>query len=230
MLFTTAFYAQLLLPIFNKLTPLEDGELKDAITRYAQKVEFSLTDIYVMDGSKRSAKANAFFSGIGPKKRIVLFDTLIENHTTEELVAILAHEVGHFKKKHTLPSIVLGILQTGLMLFILNQFIRNIDIAHALGAMAPSFHIGIIGFSMLYSPLSTIFGIGMNMLSRKNEYEADRYAKETYNGDALGSALKKLSVDNLANLTPHPATVFISYSHPTLLPAAKCFRIKPNSI
>lgn len=217
MVLATMFYASVILPLFNKLTPLPEGELRTAIENYCKKVGFKLDDLYIMDGSKRSSKANAFFSGLGAKKRIVLYDTLIEKHTTEELVAVLAHEIGHYQKKHTLTAIVLSILQTGLMLFILSYFLKSPELSAALGVQEPSFHIGILAFGLLYSPLSIILGIGMNYLSRKNEFEADRYAKETFGGAPLQSALKKLSVDNLSNLTPHPAYVFFYYSHPPLL-------------
>ena len=220
-LLMTAFYATVIVPLFNKLTPLEDGDLRRAIEAYCEKVSFKLDNLFVMDGSKRSAKANAFFSGLGSKKRIVLYDTLIENHTEEELVAVLAHETGHYKLKHTRSSLVLSVLQTGLMLYILSLVIGSPTLSAALGIEESSFHIGLLVFGLLYSPLSMIFGIGMNMLSRKNEYEADAYAKDTYNGEALGSALKKLSVDNLSNLTPHPLHVFFNYSHPTLLQRLK---------
>ena len=178
-----------------------------------------------MDGSKRSAKANAFFSGLGAKKKIVLYDTLIENHTKEELVAVLAHEAGHFKKKHTRSSLIISILQTGLMMYILSLVIGSPALSQALGVQEQSFHIGLLVFSLLYSPLSMIMGIGMNMLSRKNEYEADAFARDTYNGEALASALKKLSVDNLSNLTPHPFYVFLNYSHPTLLQRLNALKI-----
>jgi len=220
-LLMTAFYASVIIPLFNKLTPLEDGSLRQRIEAYCKKVSFKLDNLFVMDGSKRSAKANAFFSGLGAKKRIVLYDTLIENHTEEELVAVLAHEAGHYKLKHTRGSVVLSMLQTGLMLFILSLVISNPALSAALGVEESSFHIGLLVFSLVYSPLSMIMGIGMNMLSRKNEYEADAYAKNTYDGEALGSALKKLSVDNLSNLTPHPLYVFFNYSHPTLLQRLK---------
>jgi len=223
-LLITAFYASVIIPIFNKLTPLDEGSLRQAIETYCQKVSFKLDNLFVMDGSKRSAKANAFFSGLGAKKRIVLYDTLIENHTEEELVAVLAHEAGHYKLKHSRSSLILSILQTGLMLFILSLVIDNPSLSAALGVEGSSFHMGLLVFGLLYSPLSMIFGIGMNMLSRKNEYEADAYAKSTYNGEALGSALKKLSVDNLSNLTPHPLNVFFNYSHPTLLQRLEALR------
>ncbi len=217
MIFATMFYASIILPLFNKLTPMPEGELRSAIEAYCNKVGFKLNNLFVMDGSKRSAKANAFFSGLGSKKKIVLFDTLIIKHTTDELVAVLAHEIGHYKKKHTKQGLLLGLLQSGVMLFILSLFLGNPELSKALGASQSSFHLDILAFGILYAPLSEILGILMNMLSRKNEYEADHYAKETYNGEALASALKKLSVDNLSNLKPHPAYVFVHYSHPTLL-------------
>lgn len=226
MILATMFYASVILPLFNKLTPLPEGELRTAIENYCKKAGFKLDNLYVMDGSKRSSKANAFFSGLGAKKRIVLYDTLIEKHTTEELVAVLAHEIGHYKKKHTLTAIVLSILQTGLMLFILSYFIQSPELSAALGVAEPSFHIGILAFGLLYSPLSIILDLGMNLLSRKNEYEADRYAKETYSAASLQQALKKLSVDNLSNLTPHPAYVFFYYSHPPLLKRLKALEGK----
>ena len=217
MIFATMFYASIILPLFNKLTPMPEGELRNAIEEYCKKVGFKLNNLFVMDGSKRSSKANAFFSGLGASKKIVLFDTLIEKHTTDELVAVLAHEIGHYKMKHTRQGLLLGLLQNGIMLYILSLFLGNQELSKALGAEQSSFHLDILAFGILYSPLSEILGIMMNMLSRKNEYEADRYAKETYNGEALAGALKKLSVDNLSNLKPHPAYVFVHYSHPTLL-------------
>ncbi len=221
MVLSTMFYASVIIPLFNKLSPLPEGELRSAIESYCNKVNFKLDNLYVMDGSKRSSKANAFFSGLGPRKKIVLYDTLIEKHTVEELVAILAHEVGHFKKKHTLQGIIMGVLQTGLMLFILSLVIDNPALAGALGVENDSFHIGILAFSLLYSPLSLLLGIIMNANSRKNEYEADKYSKETYNKNALISALKKLSADNLSNLTPHSAYEFVYYSHPSLIKRLK---------
>jgi STE24 endopeptidase len=217
MVFATMFYASIILPLFNKLTPLPAGELRTAIETYCKKVGFNLTNLFVMDGSKRSSKANAFFSGLGAKKKIVLFDTLIEKHTTDELVAVLAHEIGHYKKKHTRQGLMLGLLQSAVMLFVLSQFLGNPQLSEALGAKQSSFHLDILAFGILYSPMSEILGILMNILSRKNEYEADHFAKETYNAEALANALKKLSVDNLSNLKPHPAYVFVHYSHPTLL-------------
>jgi STE24 endopeptidase len=216
-LFMVLFYSTLIVPLFNKQTPLEEGELKEAISRFAAKTGFKLDNIFVIDGSKRSTKANAYFTGLGAKKRVVLYDTLINDLTTDELVAVLAHEIGHYKKKHIIGSLALGTLQTGVMLFIFSLFVGSPVLSRALGVEQPTFHIGLIAFGILYSPLSALIGIGMNMLSRKNEYEADAFAAEHFNGEALASALKKLSVNNLSNLRPHPAYVFFHYSHPTLL-------------
>ena len=215
------FYTSLILPLFNKLEPLESGSLRSAIETYSKKVNFPLTNIFVMDGSKRSAKSNAFFSGIGGKKKIVLFDTLISNHSEEELVAVLAHEAGHYKKNHILQGLLVSVLQTGLILFILSLFIFNKEMSYALGGGESSIHLNLIAFFMLFSPISHFTGILANIWSRKNEYEADRYAADTYSSKALSDALKKLSADNLSNLTPHPAQVFVHYSHPPLLQRLK---------
>ena len=209
------------MPLFNKLTPLENGELRSAIEKYAHKVSFPLKNVFVMDGSKRSSKANAFFSGLGGQKSIVLYDTLIEQQSKEELVAVLAHEVGHYKKKHIPKSMIISVLHTGILLFILGFALRTPEVSYALGVKQASFHIGLLAFSLLYSPISLIIGLAMNVFSRKNEFEADAYAKETYNGQHLSSALKKLSVDHLSNLTPHPVYVFFYYSHPPLLQRLK---------
>jgi STE24 endopeptidase len=211
------FYASLILPLFNKLTPLEEGTLKMAIEDFARKVNFPLDNIFVIDGSKRSNKANAFFSGIGKKKKIVLYDTLINRHTTEELVAVLAHEVGHFKKKHIIWGFALSIGQVFFTLFILSRMVYNEDLSTALGGAQLSIHLNLIAFAILFSPISGITGLLMSMYSRKNEFEADAYASETYNGAALAEALKRLSVDSLSNLYPHPVYVFFHYSHPPLL-------------
>lgn len=216
-LLLSMFYASVILPLFNKLTPLPEGELRTALVDYCNKVKFPVSDLFVMDGSKRSAKANAFFSGLGPKKKIVLFDTLIEKHTVDELVAVMAHEVGHYKRKHTYKMTIISILQTGLMMFLLGQFINAPALSNALGAPAAVLALGMIGFFMLYSPVSILLSIVTNLLSRKHEYEADAYAKVTFGATPLMEALKKLSKDNLTNLTPHPAYVFLYYSHPTLL-------------
>ncbi|MCH8903784.1 MAG: M48 family metallopeptidase [Bacteroidetes bacterium] len=216
-LVSAMFFTSWILPLFNKLKPMEDGELRKDIEEYCNKVKFKLKNILVMDGSKRSSKANAFFSGIGPKKNIVLFDTLIEKHPNEELVSVLAHEVGHYKKKHIFTSFILSGLNTLIVLYILSLVIDSPALASALGAEEVSFHIGLLAFILLFTPISMITGIFMNIFSRKNEFEADRYAKETSDAKALQNALKRLSVENLSNLTPHPAYVFFHYSHPPLL-------------
>ncbi|MCX6248204.1 MAG: M48 family metallopeptidase [Bacteroidetes bacterium] len=231
MIFISMFYSNLIVPLFNKQTPLDPGPLRDAIEMFATKVGFKLKNIYIIDGSKRSKKANAYFTGLGMKKRIVLYDTLIQDHTVEELVAILAHEIGHYKKKHTLMGILLSTLQTGIMLFILSLFIRKDSalansLCQALSglsgiAIKQSFHIGVLAFGLLYSPLSFFIGLVMNRISRKHEYAADRFAGLQYDPVALMNALKKLSVNNLSNLRPHPAYVFFYYSHPTLLQRLK---------
>lgn len=215
------FYTSFILPLFNKLKPLEASSLRSAIEAYAEKVGFKLNNIFVMDGSKRSAKANAFFSGLGKRKKIVLYDTLIEKHTEDELVSILAHEVGHYKKKHTRLSILMSVVTTGITLFILSLLINNGSLTEALGGTGVSFRLGLMAFGILYSPVSMITGLIANAVSRKNEFEADNYAKTTYSGRSLQNALKKLSVDHLSNLQPHPAYVFFHYSHPPLLQRLK---------
>lgn len=217
MILLVMFYSSLILPLFNKLTPLPQGELRSAIEAYCKKVNFKLQDLFIMDGSKRSSKANAFFSGLGKKKRIVLYDTLVNNHTTDELVAVLAHEIGHYKKKHSRTGMIFSIFQMGLMLYILSWFIKSPDLSEALGASEPSLQLSLIAFGLLFTPLSLLISIVINIFLRKNEYEADEYAALTFNGSALGDALKKLSVHNLSNLNPHPAYVFVYYSHPTML-------------
>jgi len=211
------FYSNLIVPLFNKQTPLPEGVLKSAIQEFSDKVGFKLDNIYVIDGSKRSTRANAYFTGIGAKKRIVLYDTLINDLTTNELVAVLAHEIGHYKKKHVLWSLLLGILQTGFVFFLFSLFVGNPELSAALGVQTPSFHIGLIAFGILYSPISMITGMAMNVFSRKNEYQADAFAAKHFDANELALALKKLSVKNLSNLLPHPVYVFFHYSHPTLL-------------
>lgn len=211
------FYASLILPLFNKLSPLADGSLRSAITSYCYKVGFALTNVFVMDGSKRSSKANAFFSGIGSNKKIVLFDTLIEQQTEEELVAVLAHEVGHYKRKHTTIFFIASIFQTGIMFFILSFFINNEKISFALGSNQHHFVLGLMGFFILYEPVSLLSGIITGYVSRKHEYEADAYASTTYGGQHLISALKKLTQKTLSNPYPHPVVVALTYSHPTLM-------------
>ena len=216
-LFMNMFYAKLIVPLFNKQTPLEPGELRDTIETYSKNVGFRLKDVFVIDGSKRSTKANAYFSGLGSEKRITLYDTLIEDLNKEEIVAVLAHEVGHYKKRHIIINLLLSILLTGITLWFLSLFIANPLLSEALSVSTPSFHIGLVAFGILYSPISEITGLIMNLVSRTFEYQADEYAKNSYDGEALITSLKKLSKNNLSNLTPHPAMVFIHYSHPTLL-------------
>jgi STE24 endopeptidase len=223
--FMVLFYSNLIVPLFNKQTPLPEGELKSAIENFSGKVGFKLDNIYVIDGSKRSTKANAYFTGLGAKKRIVLYDTLINDLTVNELVAVLAHEIGHYKKKHVVWSLLLGILQTGIMLFIFSLFVGSPELSAALGVATPSFHIGLIAFGILYSPISMITGLAMNVFSRRNEYQADAFAAQYFDENELASALKKLSVKNLSNLRPHPAYVFFHYSHPTLLQRLKALKL-----
>lgn len=222
--FMTMFYSSLIVPLFNKQTALEEGNLKTEINHFAKKVGFRLENVYVMDGSKRSSKGNAYFSGLGSKKRIVLFDTLINELSTEEIVAVLAHEIGHYKKKHTRSGIFISLIQTGIMLFLFSIFIDNPLLSRALGAEIHGFHLGLVAFGILFSPISTFLGLGMNILSRKNEYEADKFANDNFSGEALGNALKKLSISSLSNLTPHRAYVFFYYSHPTLLQRLKALQ------
>lgn len=215
--FINLFYSKLIVPLFNKQTPLKDGELRTAIHNYAAKVGFKIDNIFVIDGSKRSTKANAYFSGFGSQKRITLYDTLINDLDTEEIVSVLAHEVGHYKKKHIIFNLFSSIILTGFTLFILSLLIDSPILTQALNISTKSFHISLITFGILYSPISEITGLIMNIFSRKFEYQADNYAKHTFNSYALISSLKKLSKKSLSNLTPHPAYVFVHYSHPTLL-------------
>ena len=211
------FYAKLIVPLFNKQTPLEGGSLRQKIEAYASKVGFKLDNIFVIDGSKRSTKANAYFSGFGREKRITLYDTLINDLEEEEIVAVLAHEVGHYKKNHIIINLVTSIALTGFTLWLLSLCIGSPLLSQALGVATPSFHIGLIAFGILYSPISEITSLLMNFISRAFEYQADNFAKETYAGAPLISGLKTLSKNSLSNLTPHPAYVFMHYSHPTLL-------------
>ncbi len=211
-----------IMPLFNKFEPLEDGELKEGIINYARSIDFSLDNVFKMDGSKRSAKSNAFFTGFGKNKRIVLFDTLIAQHTTEELVAVLAHEMGHFKKKHIIKTMIAGILQTGFVFYILSLCLNSKGLFAAFYMETTPIYAGLIFFSMLYAPVDFFTGILMQMYSRKNEYEADNFAAETTNNpDSMINALKKLSVANLSNLLPHPFYVFLNYSHPPVVDRIK---------
>ncbi len=214
-----------IMPLFNKFEPLEDEELRGAIEDYAEKVDFPLQGVYVMDGSKRSSKSNAFFTGFGKNKRIALYDTLIEKHTTDELVAVLAHEIGHYKKKHILKNMVISILHTGIMFVLLSIFLKVPALFDAFYMDQMSVYAGLLFFGLLYSPVETILGIVMQVLSRKHEYEADRFAATTLqSSEAMVNALKKLSKDNLSNLTPHPFYVFLNYSHPPVLKRIRAIR------
>jgi STE24 endopeptidase len=215
--FINLFYSELIVPLFNKQTPLPAGPLRTEIEAFAKKTGFKLKNIFVIDGSKRSTKANAYFSGFGPKKRIVLYDTLQNELADEEIVAVLAHEIGHYKKKHILFTLILSVFLTGLMLFLFSLVVNNPSLSLALGAEKSSFHLGLIAFGILYSPLSLIIGMFSNYISRKNEFEADHFVRENFKPEILANALKKLSVKNLSNMMPHPAYVFFHYSHPPLL-------------
>lgn len=215
--FMSMFYSQLIVPLFNKQTPLENGVLRDKIQAFALKAGFKLDNIYVIDGSKRSTKANAYFTGLGPKKRIVLYDTLIQDLIGDEIVAVLAHEVGHYKKRHTLQFMAASVLQTGFMLWLFSLCVNQPALSEALGGDGNYFQLGLVAFVLLYSPVGMILGLFMNMWSRKNEYEADAYAATQGQGEALVAGLKKISVKSLSNLTPHPAYEWVYYSHPSLL-------------
>lgn len=212
----------LIMPLFNKFIPLEEGGLKSAIENYARSQDFKMKGVFTMDGSKRSTKTNAFFTGFGRFRRIVLYDTLIAKHTVEELVSVLAHEMGHYRKKHILKHIIISISSTGLMFFILSLFIGNPGLFSAFSMQSVSVYAGLVLFSFLYSPISMVLGIAGSFLSRKHEYEADAYSALTYGKpEAMILALKKLSVENLSNLTPHPLKVFLEYSHPPVLERIK---------
>lgn len=215
--FINLFYSELIVPFFNKQTPLPEGSLRTMIETFSQKTGFRLRNIYIIDGSKRSTKANAYFSGFGPKKRIVLYDTLQKELSEEEIVAVLAHEIGHYKKKHVLLNLIFSILVTGIMLFLLSIVINSPSFSQVLGSQNTSFHLGLIVFGILYSPLSLIIGLLTNYISRKNEFAADKFVRDNFRPEVLGEALKKLSVKNLSNMIPHPAYVFFHYSHPPLL-------------
>jgi STE24 endopeptidase len=211
------FYSELIVPLFNKQTPLESGSLRNQIEAFARKSGFKLKNIYIIDGSKRSTKANAYFSGFGPKKRIVLYDTLLSELTEEEIVGVLAHEIGHYKKKHVLRSLLFSVFLTGLMLFLFSLIVNSPLLSEALGAEEPGFHLGLVVFGILYTPLSTLIGLVTNYISRRNEFEADRFVRDNFKPEILAEALKKLSVKNLSNMMPHPIYVFFHYSHPPLL-------------
>ncbi len=215
--FVNMFYTSLMLPLFNKLSELSEGELKDAVNAYASAQGLKLQGIYVMDGSKRSSKANAFFSGLGPKKKIVLFDTLIKNHPVRELVAILAHEAGHLKLAHIAKGFVFSAIQITATAWIFSLFIGNATLSAALGGASYALHLNLIAFGILFAPIASATGLLAMIASRAHEYEADAFAAKTSDASTMVTALKRLSADNLANLYPHPLYVFFNYSHPPLL-------------
>lgn len=216
-LLINGLYAQIIVPLFNKQTKLEDGELKSEIEKYSKKAGFNLSNIYVIDGSKRSTKANAYFSGFGKQKRVTLYDTLINKLTKNQIVAVIAHEIGHYKKNHIIFNLLFSIIQSGIMLYILSLLIYMPIFSEALNIENHSFHIALITFSILYTPISEMSSLIFNLFSRKFEYEADEYADKTFDGKYLIEALKVLTKDSLSNLTPHPKYVWWHYSHPTLL-------------
>jgi len=226
MVFMAMFYTSLIVPLFNKLQPLEEGPLKTAIQEFAGQSGFVIQNIYLMNGSKRSTKANAYFSGLGPKKKIILYDTLMDVLTPEEIVAVLAHEIGHYKKKHIYKGLALSLLQLTIMIFLLWWTLGNPVFSMALGARQSSFYMGLMAFAILYTPISFVLGILMNVISRRHEYQADRFAAEHQMSKNLISALIKLSESSLSNLMPHPAYVFFYYSHPTLLQRKKALEGK----
>ncbi len=207
-----------IMPLFNKFTPLEDGELRRAILSYARSVNFPLKNVFVIDGSRRSAKSNAFFTGFGKNKRIALYDTLIERHSTDELVAVLAHEIGHYQKKHILQGMLISMAYSGIMFYLLSVFLSHEGLFEAFYLEQMSVYAGLIFFGLLFSPIDAVLSVVMNIFSRKNEFEADRFAAvTTKRPESLIRALKKLSAHNLSNLTPHPLYVFLNYSHPPVL-------------
>lgn len=221
MIVMAMFYTQLIVPVFNKLTPLDDGSLREKIESFAKKTGFKIKNVSVIDGSRRSTKANAYFSGLGPKKVIVLYDTLINDLNEDEIVAVLAHEVGHYKHKHIYKGMVMSLLQSALMLFLLSIALEYPQLSMAIGGIDGSFYMGLVAFGLLYSPISFFTAIFSNMFSRKYEYQADAFAAHYADGNDLINALRKLSVNNLSNLTPHKLYVFFNYSHPTLLQREK---------
>ncbi|MDA3867853.1 MAG: M48 family metallopeptidase [Salinivirgaceae bacterium] len=215
-LFMAMFYSQLIVPLFNKQTPLEQGKLREAIEDTARKAGFNLNEIYVIDGSKRSTKANAYFTGLGTKKRIVLYDTLIQDLSVNEVVAVLAHEIGHYKKHHILWNLGNGIIHTGLMLFVFHSVVSYDALYEAVGASGASFHIGLLVFGFLYAPVTMVLGLFTQYYSRKAEYQADNFAANLGYATHLQSALLILTDKNLSNINPHPVYVFMHYSHPPL--------------
>jgi STE24 endopeptidase len=214
-----------IMPLFNKYSPLENDELKTSIEEYVKKENFKMKGLFKMDNLKRSTKSNAFFTGFGKSRRIVLFDTLIQNHSVEELTSILAHEMGHFKLNHIIQQMFFSFVSTGIMLFIFSLFINQTWLYCAFLMKTQPVYAGIIFFAFLYTPASLLLSVISNYFSRKNEYEADAYAVTTYkHPTAMINALKKLSVNNLSNLQPHRLKVLLEYSHPPILDRIKAIR------
>lgn len=226
-LFMSYFYSDIIVPLFNKQEPLEEGALRTALEALAVKAGFALENIYLMDGSKRSTKSNAYFTGFGKKKRIVLYDTLLDDMDTEEIVAVLAHEIGHYKKHHIISTLAINALQLLIMFFLFSLLVDNADIAQALGGSGSSFVLGLIGFQFLYRFIGTLINVVVVVISRRHEYQADSFAASFGLGDALISGLKIISTKSLSNLTPHPLVVFWRYSHPTLLQRIKAIEAGP---
>ena len=215
-------FVHVIAPMFNKFTPLEEGDLRKEIEKYTSKFDFPLVRIDIMDGSKRSAHSNAYFTGFGKSRRIAIFDTLVEKHSTKEIVSVVAHEVGHYKLKHILQGTIIGIIETGIMLFAFNLIMNDISLFNVFGVNQLSVHAGIVFFSMLYAPVSMLTSIVTTAISRKNEFEADKFSLDTTSdGQALISMLIGLSANNLSHLTPHPMKVFLSYSHPPVIDRIK---------
>ena len=213
------------MPLFNKFSPLEDGDLKETINGYTEREKFRIQGIFTMDGSKRSSKVNAFFTGFGRFRKIVFYDTLMEKLTTGEIVAVLAHEMGHFKKKHIIKMLVISVVQTGIMFYFLSLIMQNQGLFEAFKMDHISTYASLIFFGYLFSPVNMLVSIAFNFISRKHEYEADAYAIDsTSTVDDLISGLKKLSQANLVNLTPHPVAVFLEYTHPPVLERIEAIR------
>jgi len=216
-LFMVMFYTTLFVPLFNKLTPLEEGELKDAIVSFCKEAEFKLDNIFILDGSKRSTKGNAFFSGLGKTKKIILYDNLIEQLTTKEIVSVLAHEIGHYNHKHIQKGMFSSIIQIGLTLYMLSLFLNLPDLSEAIGVSSHSIYTGLIAFSLLFSPISSIMSFFTSLVSRRNEYQADDFVKQFGLSNSLISALGNLTQKNYSNPNPHPLVVLLTYSHPSLV-------------
>lgn len=217
-LITNALYSSIILPLFNKKTPLPEGDLKTEVVAFATSLGFSINDIYLIDGSKRSTKANAFFTGFGKKKRIFLYDTLTINLTNDEVVAVLAHELGHYKKHHIWINLTIGLIQATLFLYFFSLISQSLVLTRVMGGVSEAgvFYLNVLCFALLIDPIQTLMDLIMNYFSRKMEYSADRFAAIHGMGDSLINALKKISSLNYSNLTPHPLYVLINYSHPTL--------------